>query len=82
MGNLQAYIRYIWQVNDPLSQVSNLSTQIQSAFAALERIVEMLEEEEEVKEAEHPKQGSTRVQDGVTLSRCSLVMERRRSSKT
>ncbi|MBS4979778.1 MAG: ABC transporter ATP-binding protein [Lachnospiraceae bacterium] len=55
VGNLQAFIRYIWQVNDPLSQVSNLSTQIQSAFAALERICEMLEAEEEVKEADPAK---------------------------
>lgn len=50
IGELQAFIRYIWQINDPLSQVSQLSTQIQSAFAAMNRIFEMLDEEEEVKE--------------------------------
>lgn len=66
VGNLQAYIRYIWQIHDPLSQVSNLSTQIQSAFAALERIVEMLEEEEEVKEADQPE-WVEQVQKGVTF---------------
>lgn len=52
IGELQAFIRYIWQVNDPLSQVSSLSSQIQSAFAALGRVLEILNEEEEVKEAE------------------------------
>lgn len=52
IGELQAFIRYIWQVNDPLSQVSSLSSQIQSAFAALGRVVEILEEEEECKEKE------------------------------
>ncbi|MEG0903731.1 MAG: ABC transporter ATP-binding protein [Lachnospiraceae bacterium] len=52
IGNLQAFIRYIWQINDPLSQVSQLSSQIQSAFAAMDRLVEILQEEEEVKEAE------------------------------
>ena len=48
VGNLQAFIRYIWQINDPLSQVSQLSSQIQSAFAAMGRIFTLLEEEEEV----------------------------------
>lgn len=52
IGELQAFIRYIWQVNDPLSQVSSLSSQIQSAFAALGRVLEILNEEEEVKEAD------------------------------
>lgn len=51
VGQLQAFIRYIWQINDPLSQISNLSSQIQSAFAALGRVIELLEETEEVPEA-------------------------------
>lgn len=54
IGQLQAFIRYIWQVNDPISQVSQLSTQIQSACAAMERVFEILDEEEEVKEVEDP----------------------------
>ncbi len=53
IGNLQAFIRYIWQVNDPISQVSQLSSQIQSAFAALRRVAEILDEEEE-KPVENP----------------------------
>lgn len=47
IGELQAFVRYIWQVNDPISQVSNLSSQIQSAFAAVHRISEILNETEE-----------------------------------
>ncbi|MEG0367140.1 MAG: ABC transporter ATP-binding protein, partial [Coprobacillus sp.] len=47
IGEIQAFVRYIWQVNDPISQVSNLSSQIQSAFAAVERIFEVLNEKEE-----------------------------------
>ncbi|MEG0275895.1 MAG: ABC transporter ATP-binding protein [Coprobacillus sp.] len=47
IGEIQAFVRYIWQVNDPISQVSNLSSQIQSAFAAIERIFEVLNEKEE-----------------------------------
>lgn len=54
VGELQAFIRYIWQVNDPLSQVSNLSAQLQSAFAAMRRIVILLDETEETAEAKTP----------------------------
>lgn len=50
LGNLQAFIRYIWQINDPLSQISQLSSQVQSAFAAMGRIFNLLDEEEETQE--------------------------------
>lgn len=50
VGDLQAFVRYIWQVNDPLSRISSLSAQIQSAVAAIARVFEILNEEEEVKE--------------------------------
>ncbi|MEG2777139.1 MAG: ABC transporter ATP-binding protein [Cellulosilyticaceae bacterium] len=49
VGNLQAFIRYIWQINQPLTQVTQLSSAIQSAFAAATRVFEFLEESEEVK---------------------------------
>ena len=49
VGNLQAFIRYIWQINQPLSQVTQLSSAIQSAVAATNRVFEFLEEEEHVK---------------------------------
>ncbi|MFV0396186.1 MAG: ABC transporter ATP-binding protein [Coprobacillaceae bacterium] len=47
IGQIQAFVRYIWQINDPISQVSNLSSQIQTAFAAMERVIEILQEKEE-----------------------------------
>ena len=50
LGNLQAFIRYIWQINDPLSQISQLSSQVQSAFAAMGRIFTLLDEKEEAQE--------------------------------
>ncbi|MGG7143181.1 ABC transporter ATP-binding protein [Clostridium nigeriense] len=53
VGNLQAFIRYIWQINQPLSQVTQLSSAIQSAFAAAHRVFEFLEEEEEVRDIEN-----------------------------
>ena len=48
VGNLQALIRYIWQINQPLSQVTQLSGAIQGAFAAFDRVDEFLNEKEEV----------------------------------
>ncbi|MBS7009666.1 ABC transporter ATP-binding protein [Anaerostipes sp.] len=52
VGNLQAFIRYIWQCNEPLSQVAQLSSQIQAAFAGLKRIFEILDEPEEIPDPE------------------------------
>ena len=66
VGQLQAFIRYIWQINDPLSQISNLSAQIQAAFAALGRVIELLNEQEEVPEANPPKHIEN-VQGNVTF---------------
>lgn len=64
VGQLQAFIRYIWQINDPLSQISSLSSQIQSAFAALGRVNELLGEPEEVAEA-NPSKHIEKVQGNV-----------------
>lgn len=47
IGQLQAFVRFIWQVNEPLTQVSQLSSQIQSALSAMDRIHEFIEYEEE-----------------------------------
>ncbi|WP_300381646.1 ABC transporter ATP-binding protein [Clostridium sp.] len=54
VGNLQAFIRYIWQINQPLSQVTQLSGAIQAAFASFDRVSEFLSEEEEIKDIEKP----------------------------
>ena len=67
VGILQAFVRYIWQVNDPLSQISSLSSQIQSAFAAIARVLEILEEEEEIAELNPPKH-IEQVKGNVTFS--------------
>lgn len=67
VGNLQAFVRYIWQVNDPLSQISSLSSQIQSAFAAIARVLEILEEEDEIAEL-NPSKHIEQVKGNVTFS--------------
>lgn len=71
VGNLQAFIRYIWQVNDPLSQVSQLSSQIQAAFAAMGRIIEILEEPEEIPDPE-PGVSLSGVKGNVTFEHVSF----------
>lgn len=47
VGQLQAFIRYIWQINQPLSQITQLSSALQSSIAACHRVFEFLDEEEE-----------------------------------
>ena len=71
VGDLQAFIRYVWQINDPLSQVSQLSTQIQSAFAAMQRIFGILCEQEEVPEAS-PAADVSGARGNVTFDRVTF----------
>lgn len=47
LGSLQAFIRYIWNVNDPLSQLSSLSSAVQSAFSGMNRLFSFLDLDEE-----------------------------------
>ena len=54
VGQLQAFIRYMWQLNEPLEQAAQLSASIQSAIAASGRVFEFLSETEEVAEASDP----------------------------
>ena len=44
VGNLQAFIQYVWQVNQPMGQITQLSGVLQSASAATGRIFEFLDE--------------------------------------
>lgn len=54
IGQLQAFVRYMWQLNEPLEQVTQLSASIQSAMAASKRVFEFLSEKEEVPEVDSP----------------------------
>ncbi|MEQ7218712.1 ABC transporter ATP-binding protein [Vagococcus fluvialis] len=47
LGNLQAFIQYVWQVSQPMGQITQLSSVIQSATAATKRVFEILDEPEE-----------------------------------
>lgn len=50
IGNLQAFTQYVWQVNQPMQMLSQLSGLIQSASAAINRVNELLDEEDENQE--------------------------------
>lgn len=55
IGDIQAFIQYVKQFTEPLIQVANMLSTIQSTVASAERVFEILDEEEEKKEAESPK---------------------------
>ena len=65
VGQLQAFVRFIWQVNEPLTQVSQLSSQIQSALSAMDRIHEFIgyEEEADVERKEMVFDGNVEFKD-------------------
>lgn len=47
VGDIQAFIQYVRSFNQPISQMAQISNQIQSTAAAAERVFEFLNEEEE-----------------------------------
>ena len=48
LGNLQALIQYVWQINQPMGQITQLATVLQSASASTVRIFEILDEVEAI----------------------------------
>lgn len=54
VGDIQAFIQYVRQFTQPLSQLANISNILQQTAASAERVFEFLEEEEEVSETLDP----------------------------
>lgn len=52
VGDIQAFIQYVRQFTQPITQVANITNILQQTAAAAERVFEFLNEEEEVPEAE------------------------------
>ena len=48
LGQLQALIQYIWQVSQPMGNITQLSGVLQSASASAKRVFEILDELEEI----------------------------------
>ncbi|MBR7007734.1 MAG: ABC transporter ATP-binding protein [Ruminococcus sp.] len=53
VGDIQAFIQYVKNFTQPISQIAQVSSMVQSAAAASERVFEFLEEDEEPQKAEH-----------------------------
>lgn len=51
LGDVQAFMQYVRQFNQPIQQTSNMMNTLQSTIASAERIFEILDEPEEPKEA-------------------------------
>jgi len=50
IGDIQAFMQYSRQFNQPIGQLSNIINSIQSAIASAERVFELLDEKEELKD--------------------------------
>ena len=54
IGDIQAFVQYVRQLNQPITQVAQILNVIQSMTAAAERIFEILEAQEEVEDTKNP----------------------------
>lgn len=54
VGDIQAFIQYVRNFTQPISQVAQVANMLQSTAAASERVFEFLEEEEEDQVVENP----------------------------
>ena len=48
VGNMQAYVQYVWQINQPIQNLSQLASTLQSAESSLDRVFQVLDEPDEV----------------------------------
>ena len=47
VGQLQSFVQYIWQFGSPIRDITQLSNVLQAALASLERVCNLLDEQEE-----------------------------------
>ena len=55
VGNIQSFIQYSKQFNQPITQIAQISSTLQAMIAASERIFEFLEEKEEIQNIKNPE---------------------------
>ncbi|HEL0004397.1 TPA: ABC transporter ATP-binding protein [Streptococcus equi subsp. zooepidemicus] len=48
IGNMQAFVQYIWQISQPIQTITQLAGPLQSAKSSLERIFAVLDETDEM----------------------------------
>ncbi len=66
VGNVQAFLQYVKQFNQPINQLSSITNTLQSTMAAAERVFEFLEEEDE-KESENVVECPSDIKGSVTF---------------
>ncbi|MEG0403958.1 ABC transporter ATP-binding protein [Anaerorhabdus sp.] len=54
IGNIQAFIQYVRNFNQPITQTAQIMNVLQSTAAAAERVFEFLDESEEIEETKNP----------------------------
>ncbi|MNW46208.1 putative ABC transporter ATP-binding protein [compost metagenome] len=59
IGTVQAFLQYVNQISDPITQSSYFLNSLQAALASAERVFEFLDEEEEAADTASPKRIST-----------------------
>ena len=72
IGDIQAFIQYVRNFNQPITQTAQIMNILQSTAAAAERVFEFLEEEEESPDTENPikirdENGNITVRGSVTF---------------
>ena len=58
VGDIQAFIQYVRNFTQPISQLANISNVLQQTAAAAERVFEFLDEPEEIAETLDPEDAS------------------------
>lgn len=71
VGNIQAFIQYVRQFNQPIAQIANISNVLQQTMAAAERVFSFLEENEEEKDKE-PAASIDHIRGEVTFDHISF----------
>lgn len=54
VGDIQAFVQYVRNFTQPITQLANVANVLQQAAAASERVFEFLDEENEIPEVENP----------------------------
>lgn len=67
LGNMQAVVQYIWQIYEPMGQLTQLLPAVQSALASAERIVDFMEQPEESDESHKPAEIDTKAFGGEVI---------------
>ncbi len=68
VGDIQAFIQYVRQFTQPITQVANISNILQQTAAAAERVFEFLEQPEEIPQSKAPIRVNTTEQPDTDLN--------------